>query len=101
MAQVPKHLSPAAKRHMRRLESEFEFGEDQRLILITGFENWDLANQARELLKTQGLILNGRRHPAAELAKQGTAVFLRCMRELGLNRGEPGDPGRPSADVEL
>ena len=101
MTTVPNHLSPAARRHMRRLESEYEFGSDQSLILVVGLEGWDLANQAGKLLRTEGLVVNGRRHPAAELQKQGTQTFLRCMRELGLNRGEPGDLGRPSTEVEL
>lgn len=98
---APKHLSAAAKGHVKRLQGEYDFSADQWLILIEGLEGWDMANQARELLRREGLVVNGRRHPACEIQKQGTAVFLRCMRELELNRGEPGDPGRPPTDVEL
>ncbi len=101
MVTTPKHLSLAAKREMRRLEAEYEFGPDQRMILIVGLEGWDMANTAGELLRTEGLVVKGRRHPAAELQKQGTQTFLRCMRELGLNRGEAGDIGRPALDAEL
>ena len=98
---LPKHLSVEAKRQMRRLDEEYEFGPDQRMILTVGLEGWDMANTAGALLRKEGLVLNGRRHPAAELQKQGTQTSLRCMRELGLNRGEPGDPGRPPTEVEL
>ena len=101
LTKPPKHLSAAAKREFRRLEAEYEFGPDQRLILTVGFEGWDLANAANDLLRTQGLVLNGRRHPAAELQKQGTQTFLRCMRELGLNRSESGDLGRPPSEAVL
>ena len=95
----PKHLSKHAKRHWDRLVREYELAPDAALILQLGLENWDMAQQARQLIREQGLILNGRRHPAAEIQKNGDALFMRAMRELGLNLSGPGDVGRPPASL--
>lgn len=98
-AAVPKHLSREAKRHWARLVKDYELSPDALLILQVGLENWDQAQAARALIREQGLIVNGRRHPAAELQKNGDALFMRAMRELGLNLSEPGDVGRPPATL--
>ena len=92
---TPKHLSPEAKRHWNRLMKEFELTTDTALILQTGLENWDCAQEARRLIREQGMLVKGRRHPAFEVQKNGDALFMRSLRELGLNRGEPGEVGRP------
>jgi len=92
---TPKHLSIAAKTHMRRVQNEYDLSPDAAMILVVALENWDMANEARQMLRTEGMILGGRRHPAIEIQKQGDAIFLRCMRELGLNLNDPGDVGRP------
>ncbi len=92
---APKHLSVEAKRHWSRVLKEYELAPDAALILQTGLENWDMAQEARRLIREQGLIVNGRRHPACEMQKNGDALFMRAMRELGLNLSEPQDVGRP------
>jgi len=91
----PKGLSLEAKRHWNRIVKEYELTADAAMILETGLANWDMAQEARLLLRTQGMVLNGRRHPALEIQKLGDMIFLRSMRELGLNISDPGDVGRP------
>jgi phage terminase small subunit len=91
----PKFLSAKAMRHWNRISAEYELTPDAAMILETGLENWDMAQDARALLRKEGLVLNGRRHPAIEIQKLGDMIFLRSMRELGLNISDPGDVGRP------
>ena len=95
------NLSPEGQREMRRIAKWYELSPDATLVLTVALENWDLARQARAILRKEGIVLGGRRHPCVEIAKQGDALFLRGLRELGLNFDEPGDTGRPPAAVEL
>lgn len=97
---APKHLSVEARRHWIRIVSEYELTPDAAMILETGLSNWDMAQEARRLVREQGMVLNGRRHPALEMQKLGDMIFLRSMRELGLNISDPGDTGRPPQSLE-
>lgn len=98
---MKSNLSAEAQKEMRRISKAYELSPDATLVLTVALENWDLARQARAILRKEGIVQGGRRHPCIEIAKQGDALFLRGLRELGLNLDEPGDPGRPPAGVEL
>jgi len=91
----PVHLSLEARRHWNRITAAYEITADSAMILETGLANWDMAQEARELLRREGMVVDGKRHPAIEIVKQGNATFLRAFRELGLNLAPPGDVGRP------
>jgi phage terminase small subunit len=91
----PNSLSLTARRHWNRITKEYELTSDAAMILQTGLENWDMAQDARRQIREQGIVVNGKRHPAIEIQKLGDMIFLRSMRELGLNISEPGDVGRP------
>lgn len=91
----PSSLSLAARRHWNRITKEYELTPDAAMILQTGLENWDMAQDARNKIREEGIVVNGKRHPAIEIQKLGDMIFLRSMRELGLNISDPGDVGRP------
>jgi phage terminase small subunit len=84
-----------ARRHWNRIVKEYELTVDASMILATALENWDTAEEAGRLIRKEGLIVAGKRHPALEIKKTSTLIFLRSMRELGLNIADPGDVGRP------
>ncbi len=89
----PKHLTAEAKKFWRRVSSEYELTPDAELILQVAAENWDRAQQARVEVSRDGLTADGRRHPAIDIEKQAYGLFLRAMRQLGLDI----DPPRPGA----
>ncbi len=91
----PANLSSDARRHWNRITAEYELTSDAAMILETGLASWDMGQQARELLRREGLVLGTKRHPALEILKMADTTFLRAMRELGLNISDPGDVGRP------
>ena len=91
----PVHLSLEARRHWNRITAAYAITADSAMILETALSNWDMAQAARELLRKEGMVVDGKRHPAIETQKLGDMIFLRCMRELGLNLAPPGDVGRP------
>lgn len=87
----PFHLSDESKSTWRKLVAEYEFGPDALMTLRAALENWDRAQQARELIATEGLVLKGRRHPAVDIEKQCYGLFMRAMRQLGLDVVPPGE----------
>jgi phage terminase small subunit len=92
---APAHLSTEMRRFWRSVNSEYELEDDALLILKTGCEAYDRAQQARVLIASDGLILNGRRHPAIDVEAQAQSLFLRSMRQLALDVVDPGPIGRP------
>jgi phage terminase small subunit len=91
----PTNLSNAARLHWQRINREYELTPDAAMILETGLQNWDMGQDARALLRKDGLVIGTKRHPALEILKMADTTFLRAMRELGLNISDPGDVGRP------
>lgn len=79
----------------RRVVSDYELPSDALLILRTAAEAWDRAQQARLEIAQDGLVLNGRRHPAVDIEAQSQSLFLRAMKQLGLDIEPPGPIGRP------
>jgi P27 family predicted phage terminase small subunit len=97
--QIPKHLSPESKRTWRRVAGEYDLTPDAELLLRAALENWDRAQQSRELIAVEGLVQGGKRHPAVDVEKQAYGLFQRFMRQLGLDVIPAGPVGRPSTSV--
>ncbi len=91
----PEHLSAESKSAWRRLEKEYELTPDASLLLRAALENWDRAQAAREMVNRDGLVLDGKRHPAVDIEKQAYGLFQRFIRQLGLDIVPPGPTGRP------
>jgi phage terminase small subunit len=96
---IPKHLSSESKRTFRRIADEYDLTPDAGLILATALTQWDRASQAREAIALDGFIVGGKRNPALDVEKQAAGLFLRAMRQLGLDVAAPGPIGRPSTSV--
>ena len=94
MTKPPNHLSPEMKRFWGGILKDFELESDALLVLRTACEQWDRAQQAREVLAQEGITLNGKKHAAIDVEKQAVGLFLRSMRQLGLDIVAPGS-GQP------
>ena len=92
---APKHLSAEMKQFWAGVNEDFELQSDAVLILRCACENFDLAQEAREMVKKEGLTTENKRHPAIDVEKQAYSLFLRSMRALGLDIIQPGPLGRP------
>lgn len=88
-------MSGEMKRFWRSITGEYEMEADALMILRAACENFDRAQQARELVLAEGLTVNGRRNAAIDIEKQAYGLFLRSMRQLGLDVVAPGPVGRP------
>lgn len=96
---TPNHLSKAAKTWFTSVVKAYELDETHLEILRMAAELRDRAENARQLVETDGAILTDRfgqqrEHPAAKLERDSKIAFARMMRELGLSH-EDAEPDRP------
>ena len=95
----PRHFSPASKKWWKGIVQTY-FLESHHLRLLQGAcESWDRAQQAREVLKSEGLTFashNGDVKPRPEVAVERDSMirFARLCRELRLDDG-PEDSRPP------
>jgi phage terminase small subunit len=83
---APAHLGASGRRLWRDLTREFRFQPDALAVLRLACEQLDRADEARERLAKDGLLLDGRRHPATDVEKVAVGLHLRALRQLGLDR---------------
>ncbi len=81
---APAHLSAAMAQFYMRLTGEFDFSQEHLAILQLGCEQFDRAQAAREAIARDGMILAGKRHPLIGVEAKSTELFMRAVRDLGL-----------------
>lgn len=101
MTKPPKHLSAESKGHWRRISKEYDLTPDAALLLRCALEQFDRAQSARAMVDAEGLVIDGKRHPACDIEKQAYGLFQRFMRQLGLDIAPAGPVGRPPASGGL
>ena len=80
----PAHLSPEMADFWRKLTRDYEFSPEHLLVLRATAEAFDRAQVARERIAADGMILDGKRHPLLGVEAKSTELFLRGVRDLGL-----------------
>lgn len=86
----PAYFSSKAKGLWKKLLEQYELEPEAMQILQLALENLDLADRARELLRAEGLVIGGKKHPASDSVKLHDGLFLRAVRQLGLDVIAPG-----------
>ena len=94
-AAAPRYLSTKSRKLWRDIHAQYELEPEATELLRVGLENLDLADKARELLRTEGLVVSGKKHPASDAVKLHDGMFMRAIRQLGLDIVAPGPIGRP------
>jgi P27 family predicted phage terminase small subunit len=97
---APGHLSKEMKDWYATIASEYVLESHHLRVLQSACESWDRCQQARKLLKAQGLtILDAkgtlRSHPAVSIERDSRLAFLRALRELGLDSMDSEAPRPP------
>lgn len=82
---APAYFSSKALALWSSIHTEYALECDATVLLQIALENLDLGDQARDLLRADGFSLDGRKHPASDSAKLHDGLYLRCMRQLGLD----------------
>jgi len=98
---APKHLTAAGRKLWREIADEIEIDRAASLLLTTLCEQFDRAQQAREILRKDGIITQDRfkqdkPHPACAIERDATAAMMRAWRLLGFDQEAPGAIGRPA-----
>jgi anthranilate phosphoribosyltransferase len=93
---APAHFSEKTRKLWKDIHQEYELEPEADELLRVALENLDLADKARELLRAEGLVVDGKRHPASDAVKLHDGMFLRALRQLGLDVVAPGPIGRPA-----
>ncbi len=96
---MPQGLG-ASRKLWRAIVFEFEGFEPHHFSLLQLVcETWDKILEAREVLKKDGVFFTDRygqprEHPAADAERKNKQIFMRLVRELGLDLTPPGEHGR-------
>jgi P27 family predicted phage terminase small subunit len=90
----PEHLTAAAKKLWRTIVDEVELDGPALLLLTTMCEMHDRMNQARAVLKREGILAKDRfgqlkPHPACSIERDSAAAMMRAWRLLGFDQQPP------------
>ncbi|MGA2769983.1 MAG: hypothetical protein ABSG26_04115 [Bryobacteraceae bacterium] len=94
---VPRYFSAKTRKLWRAIHAQYELEPEAIETLRVALENLDLGDRGRRLLRDEGLVVDGKKHPASDLVKLHDGMFLRAIRQLGLDVVAPGSIGRPPA----
>ncbi len=98
---IPAHLRPATRKWLREVLADFDLESHHFRVLLQTAQAWDRAEQARELLVTDGLTVVDRygtpkAHPCVAIERDSRTAFFRGLRELALDGVDsPGAPRPP------
>lgn len=95
ISKAPNYFSQKARKLWASINAEYDLEDEAAELLRVALENLDLADKARELLRTEGLVVNNKKHPASDSVKLHDGMFMRALRQLGLDVVQPGPIGRP------
>jgi P27 family predicted phage terminase small subunit len=100
--QAPKHLKPPTRRWWSSVVSGYVLAEHHERLLTAAGESWDRAQQAREIVSTEGMVISDRfgqpkEHPAVRIERDCKALFAKLIRELALDLDPPAESRPPSS----
>lgn len=77
-----------------------------RFNLLVALKNFDRAEQAADLVRAEGIILNGKPHPGLKIIKDCDLILLKAWRSIGLDVEPPHHeigrpPGRHKDDKKI
>ena len=91
------HLAPATRAWFQQIATDFELESHHLQVLLIASEMLDRAAAARESIQADGVLVKDRygclkSNPAVEIERSSRAMFLKSLRELGLDVEEPTAP---------
>ena len=95
ISKAPNYFTEKSRNLWKSIHAEYELEPEATELLRVALENLDLADKARDLLRTEGLVVDGKKHPASDSVKLHDGMFMRALRQLGLDVVAPGPIGRP------
>lgn len=98
---APDHLQPTTQKWWVQVQEEWTLDEHHARLLTLAAEAWDRCEQARTILKEQGLTYLDRfnqpcSRPEVAIERDSRIAFARLLRELDLD-GTATPSSRPPA----
>jgi phage terminase small subunit len=95
---APAHLSAEARELWQGYVGTWAFDHAGLVILQVALEAFDTLRAAQAETARDGLVVAGKAHPAAAVAKDARLAMLRALRMLNLDvippEARPGRPGK-------
>jgi P27 family predicted phage terminase small subunit len=97
---APPHLKAATRRWWGEVTSSYELEPHHLKLLQVAAEAWDRLQEAREVLRKDGIVVADRygspkNHPALSTERDSRIGFVRAVRELDLEGEQLPDPRQP------
>ncbi|HWE52463.1 MAG TPA: phage terminase small subunit P27 family [Bryobacteraceae bacterium] len=94
MTKPPSHLTAAGRKLWKNIAAEIDLDAAAVLLLTTMCESLDRMNQAKRILKREGVVFRDRfgqrkAHPACGIERDSAATMTRCWRLLGFDQVPP------------
>jgi P27 family predicted phage terminase small subunit len=91
----PKHLRTETAAWWTQVHTEWRLEQHHSRLLTMACTAWDRAEQAREILERDGIVIGGRQaavrpHPAVAIERDARIAFSRLVAQLNLD-GDPSD----------
>jgi P27 family predicted phage terminase small subunit len=102
LAEPPGHLSASAQEWWKSTVETYILQEHHLRLLQLCLEAWDRAQEAREAITRDGLMIPGREggmrpHPAVAIERDARIAVSRLVRELDLDAEPPASDRGPPA----
>jgi phage terminase small subunit len=102
----PAHLRRSTKRWWSWVVETYAMEAHHLKILEAAAETWDRRQEARDVLAKEGAFYVDRwgcpkSHPATAIERDCNVLFLRQLRELRLDVGQPSEDERPPRLVDV
>jgi phage terminase small subunit len=95
-APAPKHLSAEAQAWWAKFVEGWSLDDAGKFILTAALESFDRMRGAQCTIRKQGIVTNGKAHPATVVERDARLAMLRAFRQLNLDveplRDRPGQP---------
>lgn len=99
---APAHLREPSKKWWREIVETYALETHHLRLLQSACEAWDRQQEAREMLASDGLTVEGREggvrpHPCVAIERDARIAFARLVRELDLDSATLPTASRPPA----
>ena len=97
---TPRHLSNAMRKWVARVCERYQVAENDFKLLVMAAESWDLAENARIVIRKHGVSYRDRfgqprQRPECAVLRDSRIAFIRIMRELNLESEVPPEDDPP------
>ncbi|MFH1797610.1 MAG: P27 family phage terminase small subunit [Pseudomonadota bacterium] len=97
---APGHLAAETRRWVDGILEDYDLQSHHFKILVKAAEAHDRGEEARKILKTDGIVIADRFgtkkvHPAVAIERDARVAFMRGVRELGLDAEQVEAPRAP------